>query len=78
MKRLFVFFAVITAFFTANAQVRSTYRVGDYYNDGMKEGIVFEVTSGGKKGKIMSLNQSPLLPWTVCTADVSRLIGTKS
>lgn len=78
MKRLFVLLALLSAFFTTNAQVRSTYRVGDYYNDGMKEGIVFEVTSGGKKGKIMSLNQSPLLPWTVCTADVSRLIGAKS
>ena len=86
MKRLFVLFAMLSAIFTAYAgetqvsqnQVRSTYRVGDYYNDGMKEGIVFEVTSGGKKGKIMSLNESPLLPWTVCTADVSRLIGAKS
>lgn len=86
MKRLMVLLAVFSIVFTAVAaqakvpqnKVRSTYRVGDYYNDGMKEGIVFEVTSGGKKGKIMSLNQSPLLPWTVCKADVSRLIGTNS
>lgn len=78
MKRLFVLFAVLSAFITTNAQVMSTYRVGDYYNDGMKEGIVFEVTSGGKKGKILSIDQSPLLPWTVCTADMSRLVGAKS
>ena len=81
MKRLFVLLAVLSVCLTVNAvenQVRSTYRVGDYYNDGMKEGIVFEVTSGGKKGKIMSLHQSPLLPWTVCKSDISRLIGAKS
>jgi hypothetical protein len=85
MKRLIFLFAVLSISFTVNAetqvtqnQVKSTYRVGDYYNDGMKEGIVFEVTSGGKRGKIMSLNQSPLMPWTVCKADVSRLIGTSS
>ena len=78
MKRLFVLFALLSAFITTDAQVRSTYIVGDYYNDGMKEGIVFEVTSGGKKGKIMSIDQSPLLPWTVCTADMSRLVGAKS
>ena len=59
MKRLFILLAVLSVCLTVNAvenQVRSTYRVGDYYNDGMKEGIVFEVTSGGKKGKIMSLH----------------------
>ena len=81
MKRLFILLAVLSVCLTVNAvenQVRSTYRVGDYYNDGMKEGIVFEVTSGGKKGKIMSLHQSPLLPWTVCKSDISRLIGAKS
>ena len=49
MKRLFVLLALMSAFITTDAQVRSTYRVGDYYNDGMKEGIVFEVTSGGKE-----------------------------
>lgn len=85
MKRLIFLFAVLSISFSVNAetqvtqnQVKSTYRVGDYYNDGMKEGIVFEVTSGGKRGKIMSLNQSPLMPWTVCKADVPRLIGTSS
>ena len=34
------------------------YKVGDYYNDGTKEGIVFEVYDGGWHGKIVSLNYS--------------------
>lgn len=34
------------------------YKVGDYYNDGEKDGIVFEVKSGGKHGKIVSINHS--------------------
>ncbi len=30
------------------------YQVGDYYNQGGKEGIVFEVNNGGRHGKIVS------------------------
>lgn len=31
------------------------YKVGDYYNDGQKDGIVFEVSDGGMHGKIVSM-----------------------
>ncbi len=31
------------------------YQVGDYYNQGGKKGIVFEVNSGGRHGKIVSV-----------------------
>lgn len=34
------------------------YKVGDYYNDGAKEGIVFVVYDGGYHGKIVSLDES--------------------
>ena len=34
------------------------YKVGDYYNDGTKEGIVFVVYDGGYHGKIVSLDES--------------------
>ena len=40
-----------------------TYAVGDYYNDGKKEGVVFEVTVDGKHGKIVSMTQSTNLRW---------------
>ena len=33
------------------------YKVGDYYNDGSKEGIVFVVFDGGYHGKIVSLDE---------------------
>ena len=44
------------------------YKVGDYYNDGAKEGIVFVVYDGGYHGKIVSIDESREL-WvgeTVC------------
>ena len=41
-----------------------TYKVGDYYDDGKKQGVVFEVTADGKHGKIVSLQESEL-SWAV-------------
>lgn len=35
-----------------------TYKVGDYYDDGTKRGVVFEVSDDGRHGKIVSLNKS--------------------
>ena len=35
-----------------------TYKVGDYYDDGKKQGVVFEVTADGQHGKIVSLTES--------------------
>ena len=35
---------------------KSTYKVGDYYDDGTKQGVVFYVDATGKHGKIVSLN----------------------
>lgn len=37
-----------------------TYKVGDYYDDGKKQGVVFDVSDDGKHGKIVSLNQTQL------------------
>lgn len=38
------------------------YKVGDYYDDGVKRGVVFEVSQDGRHGKILSLVQT-CLPW---------------
>ena len=38
------------------------YQVGDYYNDGIKQGVVFEVDGSGRHGKIVGLNEVEL-PW---------------
>ena len=34
-----------------------TYQVGDYYDDGKRQGVVFEVSDDGRHGKIVSLDQ---------------------
>lgn len=47
-------------------EVKKRYKVGDLYDDGKKQGVVFEVSADGKHGKIVSLKQA-YLPW--CTLD---------
>ena len=34
------------------------YSVGDFYDDGTKKGVVFEVSEGGKHGKIVSIEET--------------------
>ena len=41
----------------ARSKTSAPYKVGDYYNDGEKDGIVFEVSAGGRHGKIVSMCQ---------------------
>lgn len=48
--------------------VAKTYKVGDYYNDGKKQGVVFEVSADGRHGKIVSLTESTELVW--CTEEM--------
>lgn len=35
-----------------------TYQVGDYYDDGKRQGVVFAVSNDGRHGKIVSLDQT--------------------
>ena len=55
-----------------------TYKVGDYYNDGVREGVVFEVNADGRHGKIVSMRQSGNLQWSSNRAEQKRLIGADS
>ncbi len=41
---------------TSESQNTVTYKVGDYYNENGKEGVVFEVWDGGCHGKIVSMD----------------------
>ena len=41
-----------------NDKPKSTYSVGDYYNENGLEGVVFEVWDGGRHGKIISLDET--------------------
>ena len=45
-----------------------TYKVGDYYGAGGKQGIVFAVTSDGRHGKIVSLTDLGLMSWDAAEA----------
>lgn len=52
------------------------YKVGDYYNDGVKEGVVFEVSADGKHGKIVSMMQSAkIIKWSSDEAAQMCFIG---
>ncbi|MBR0336622.1 MAG: PEGA domain-containing protein [Alistipes sp.] len=55
------------------------YKVGDYYNENGKEGVVFEVTDGGRHGKIVSMKESPTyMQWCSDSYEQKRLIGADS
>ena len=52
------------------------YKVGDYYDDGEKQGVVFEVTADGKHGKMVSLMESSeIIQWASKKSEQRRLIG---
>lgn len=56
-----------------------TYKVGDYYNENGKEGVVFEVTANGRHGKIVSMTQpAKELRWTSDESEQRCLIGANS
>ena len=61
-----------------SAVATKTYKVGDYYDDGTKQGVVFEVTDGGRHGKIVSLMESSeKLRWAIELVYKNK-IGTES
>ena len=63
----------------ASSSSGKIYKVGDYYNDGVKEGVVFEVSADGRHGKIVSMKQSSEgLQWASDSAEQKRLIGANS
>ena len=56
-----------------------TYKVGDYYNENGKKGVVFEIANGGRHGKIVSMKQSAeYLQWSSDKTEQKRLIGADS
>ncbi len=53
------------------------YKVGDYYNENGKEGVVFDVSADGKSGKIVSMGET-FVDWTTDGKERSRIIGASS
>ena len=54
------------------------YKVGDYYNENGKEGVVFEVNDDGRHGKIVSMTEPVYLVWTSDKMESKCLIGADS
>ncbi len=56
-----------------------TYKVGDYYNDGVREGVVFDVSEDGRHGKIVSMKQSvEKLQWVSDKVEECSFIGANN
>ena len=63
----------------AREAANKSYKVGDYYNNGTKEGVVFYVDATGRHGKIVSMTQSSeKLYWSSKKSEQKRLIGASS
>ena len=82
MKRLFLTLLLFCAMCVAKAepQVREyragdTYKIGDIVRRNGVEGVVFEVTDGGKHGKMVSVKKSDKLQWSSDSNEQERLIG---
>ena len=63
---------------TTKGVTSAPYKVGDYYNDGKKEGVVFEVWDNGNSGKIVSMTQAGKLQWSSDEAEQKRFVGANS
>ena len=51
-----------------------SYKIGDYYDDGIKQGVVVYVDGSGRHGKIVSLAENRLT-WAWGKYEIERLIG---
>ena len=56
MKKFFIL--IWTLFIAVNVSAQRTWKIGDFYNVKGKRGIVFSVTSDGKHGMIISLDDN--------------------
>ena len=55
-----------------------TYKIGDYYDDGKKQGVVFDVSADGKHGKIVSFTESDdKLSWYPEGFEKTLLVGAE-
>lgn len=56
--------------------IKASYQIGDLYDDGKKQGVVFDVSDDGKHGKIISLLESrSLLKWSSDYIEQQGLVG---
>lgn len=73
MKKIILL--MVAAIATLSAFGQKIYKVGDYYNENGKEGVVFWVDSTGEHGKIVSMKSPDEdLQWTSDEIEQNRLI----
>ena len=58
------------------ASAQESYKVGDFYSDDDKMGVVFWVDESGQHGKIISLDESPKLAWTKYEGSIRKFVET--
>lgn len=73
-----VVIAVLMTVLGKNSNDERYYSVGDFYDDGTKQGVVFEVSEGGKHGKIVSLDEAKLQWCTDKQYDIGIQVGANS
>ncbi len=62
---------------SSNISSGKSYKVGDFYNENGLRGVVFEVSTDGKSGKIVNMSESDGgLLWTNIKSEQKRKIGT--
>lgn len=62
---------------SSNISSGKSYKVGDFYNENGLRGVVFEVSTDGKNGKIVNMSESDGgLLWTNIKSEQKRKIGT--
>lgn len=71
--------AVVALMQVPEYRADDTYKIGDIVRRNGVEGVVFEVTDGGKHGKMVSVNESSNeLQWSPDVNEQERLIGADS
>ena len=73
-----VVIAVLMTVLGKNSDDERYYSVGDFYDDGTKQGVVFEASEDGKHGKIVSLDEAELKWRTEEQWDKDILVGANS
>ena len=69
----------VRAIFVLSPKSSAPYKVGDYYNDGQKEGVVFDVSADGMHGKIVSMAESESrIAWAEGQVNYEKFLGATS
>ena len=69
---------VVEPNFRDRKPTKAPYKVGDYYNENGKEGVVFEVGANGYSGKIVALNKIKSTSWCSDDKKCKKIVGASS